>query len=305
MNKIIVLLSLILFSLSCTEATPSNRGANSEGTRKPTENACTDGDTSIQCATTYSGLMISQIYRSKGAKQLSYDEVSTLIAQGQLPTGTYRTVPDIEIDNDSAIEVITSGFNQEYAKRDCGVAVNLTSARARRNSCLNFHENYEGANDQIERGKSIWDGKTLGNSGEGQWELVLNIVDEVNPVNNISLWFDTKTKLIWSHALINQEWNSASGTDKTISICNSLNELTKTETRPEGQIAWRMPNRNEFLQADLNGARYVLDSGDKVFWTSSTGPSQSKAWAIKQATGELELQEKTNANFVRCIGVEI
>lgn len=292
------MISFIFILSSCTEAPTSGRGNNKFQSRKPTDVICTDNNTNIQCATTYSALMVSQMYHNIGVAQLSYLEEADHIKMKTLPK-TYRTIPNPQIDNDNTVKHITIGADGEYAKHDCGISDAHSSILARRNDCFSVHEN--GAGTDEENGKSNWFGNMLTNSGEGQWKLVLRDNEK-----NITLWFDTRTKLIWSHALSPEQWSIASGVDQDSSAsCHLLNELTKTTASPNGQIEWRLPNRNEFLQADLNGARFVLDGVDNLFWTASTTELETHAWVIKQSSGELFKEIKSSFKFVRCIGVEI
>lgn len=295
LKKLSILSSLIILT-GCIEA--SNNGRNGKNpTRTPQdEDPCNDSNTTIQCATEFKGLVYSQIHRSNGAKPLTYSEIQELIIKGELPT-VYRQIPEPSLDNDNNLRTASIGADHDFGKNDCGKSNELNGVIARLNDCKLQHE-------EARDGRSVWRGSTDGLSGEGQWNMIYRDNDE-----DITLWLDTRTNLVWSHSFTSESWKVASGylhkdLDEGLEpACKSLNSLTATENNPDGQIAWRLPNRNEFLQADINGARYIFDNTEDTYWTASTASHTDAAWRIKQSTGQLEEDLKVNANSVRCVGV--
>jgi hypothetical protein len=77
---------------------------------------------------------------------------------------------------------------------------------------------------------------------------------------------------------------------------------------PVKNVIWRLPNKQEVLQAYLNGSSGVLslpDSADsQLFWTVSYA-EDDKAWAIDEATGALSKVATSVQLNIRCIGVVI
>ena len=92
------------------------------------------------------------------------------------------------------------------------------------------------------------------------------------------------------------------------SLCTSLNDNINPALGklPLSRVKWRLPNREEFLQADINGARSVLvDSGSNL-WTASFDKQfggEYKAWAINHKDGILASTLIDEELDVRCVGV--
>lgn len=304
MNYLYLFTLIALVScLSVQEQDPKLQGDQGTGGRTGTI-ACTDSDTSVKCLNTFEELMSSHIHRSKGSKILSYVEEKAYLKKGELPS-SYRPIPDPKVDNDKKITPIIVGDNglgsEDYGNIDCGLnppGLVLKNNAARLNDCKERL-------DDKNLGKSIWDGARNGQNGEGEWRIMYR-----DNTNDITLWVDTKTNLVWSDELGNYDWNEASGyfpqgDENSKGVCSRLNELTKSKDHPNGQIAWRLPNRNEFFQADLNGARYVLANTEKTYWSASISDDLNFAWAITQSTGVLEKVNRAQLMPVRCIGVMI
>jgi hypothetical protein len=70
-------------------------------------------------------------------------------------------------------------------------------------------------------------------------------------------------------------------------------------------IKWRLPTRNDYLQADLNGIRFVLKTANSPFWTAtmnSASTNRSEAWTYNQSQRTIEKVAMTDLRQVRCIG---
>lgn len=271
-NYLIGIIALTLLQ-SCVEA-PSN-GRNS-GSKDPVRNE--EGDTCTNCVQATPEVYRSQMFRSRGSEQFSLATLQKAIAGGKLPE-TYYITTKPELNNETQI----IRHNQSF--KVCGISEEHTTTKKRIEHCKKLNpSNY------------LWSGKVNGISGEGNWQLIAKTDETSDSV----FWLDTTTNLLWSPLLKSQDWEIASGVNaEKTTYCASLDSITKD------QVSWRLPNRNEYLQADVNGSRFVLTQTDNTFWTASSDSSDYKnyAWAIRQSTGVLELIDKNMPHEVRCIGV--
>jgi len=71
-------------------------------------------------------------------------------------------------------------------------------------------------------------------------------------------------------------------------------------------VNWRLPTRNDFYQAELDGIRYVMpDTGGSqpVEWTSIIDSMDiGEAYRFNSATGATETVTRWNDAAVRCVG---
>jgi len=261
---------LILFGLlSCINAA-NNKRATSDGAgprdQRQTPNAGTKDTTLVYK---------SQSYRTIGKEQLSYDELGKKITTSTTDLD-YRTIPRIDTDHDGQVEM------NKFQQKNCGIVVETKTIKSRKNNCVQQNPN-----------DSVWSAKENGISGEGDWALVYK-------QDAVTVWQDLTTGLLWSTPLKTAAWKEASGAevDEEDYICGNSKLL-------EGEVKWMLPTRNEFLQADINGARFVLPSTSEIFWTASRQGQTDNAWAIMQSTGELTAMKTSRENEVRCVGIPL
>ncbi len=222
----------------------------------------------------------SQMFRDPGKSQLSYDDIIQLTIKDELPIGYYPTPkPDQVYEGD--IKPTTKQY------KTCGTGDQLNSIEARINSCRNAHQ------ENSEESAAYWSAEKSGIAGEADWELAY-----YDSSTGSELWKNKRTDLVWSHTIGVFDWNEASGYEskENKSICESLNAITGEH------LKWRLPNRNEFLMADISGARAVLADTDKTYWTASTIEGDMKV-SILQSKGTLGQVDKDVKLNVRCIGV--
>ena len=286
MNKTYTLILTALFLFSCVEA-PSN---GRKGPDAPRDGADVElPNPSCPTCVKVVAAVPSMIYRVKGTSQITYTELVNLIIKNKVPKD-YQLIPNPNLSTDDQINQTAKNYE------NCGISKNLSGVDARINSCSNIHIKFlqTGESD-----RSYWSAKTNGISGEADWQLVLNNQDEEKAID-VTLWKNTRTGLIWSNVLPNTEdWNIASGSESKLddSICSVLEKYT------EDHVKWRLPNRNEFLMADISGARFVLGNTEKTFWTaSSVSGSNELAWLIEQSSGILSKAAKYVPKSIRCIG---
>jgi hypothetical protein len=221
----------------------------------------------------------SQSYRKKGSSQLSYDKQNQNIIDDK--EDNYRAVPNPNYDYDARVTYV-GGSEFGEIETDCGSGATFSKILDRITDCKNKNI-----------GKNAWSSVDNGISGEGDWYLVVK--DGAH-----SIWQDETTGLLWSSQLKPTAWKQASGVDTDIQsddfICNSIDYFTAEE------VSWRLPTRNEFLLADINGARFVLPFTEYTYWTSSKVGNNNNAWTIHQADGKLLEADIVDQHFSRCIG---
>ena len=227
----------------------------------------------------------SQIFRDKGTQVYTYNEVANSIAGGQA-IKTVHPVPRKTVDLEEAV-------TRASTPSECGSG-NTISERI--TDCRNKNQ----------ADAYIWFGRQNGIAGEGDWVLVSH-------KSNKSVWMDLTTNLLWSPPISETNWDAASGnTTATEQVCNA-SVVGPEDNRflgiGAGEVSWRLPTRNDFLQADINGARFVLSTdplGDSsIYWTANYIAQTSQAWAIRLSTGELLKRSATDNLPVRCVGVAL
>lgn len=264
------LLSLItlLFCVSCMEAADNPVPKAKEGDKKP------ESETKTPAAN--AAVLNAHAFRVKGSTQITYEKMRQNISLGK--ESNYRTIPNPDKDNDGNVD-----FADDFGPANCGTESSLGTVSARIANCASIFTEV----------KSTWNGELKGISGEGKFLLVMK--------NNSNLvWIDELTGMLWSNSIDKGNWNQASGNIADAStdefICNRITGFT------DGEVSWRLPTRSEFLQADINGARFVLPLVSDTYWTATSVDKGLYAWAIEQSTGSLKSTHKDTELSVRCIG---
>ncbi len=237
---------------------------------------------------------VSQIHRSRGLNVLTSRTEITLITSGALPAG-YRMIPFMNLDDEG-----TNGKNIRTRTGlgrpavNCGLTANV-SLSSRISEC-----------NSLNPGSSLWSGTAEGAAGESTWRLVAKSGAQ-------EIWQDSVTGQLWSDIVDTTNWCNASGNslqETGASVdCQALGTnfscIGKAIMGLTG-ITWRLPTRNDYLQGDLNGLRFVLRESDTTgFWTAtmdSASTNRSEAWVYQQRQGTLEKDFLTDAHQVRCIG---
>lgn len=267
--------------IGCGEDVGNRRGSPTAGTPTLT------GDNFI---------VPSNITKSREQAVLQSQAINSFIANNTLPTG-YRIVPVIATDDEGASDTdnrTVTGIGRPTV--NCGTAANLTVLQ-RISDCVVQNST-----------KATWNG-TFGGAGETTWKLVTK-------TSGGEAWIDTRTSLIWSSVVGIANWCNASGNttkdavsvvdcavNGTAQVCVGKSLLGMTG------VTWRLPTRNDYLQADIDGLRYVLtDTGSTPNWTAtldSSSAERSKAWAYIQDQGTLESVLLTDSKNVRCVGAAV
>lgn len=236
-------------------------------------------------------LVASQLHRSRPNPVFSTMTEIDLIVSGNLNAG-YRTIPSMFTDdegkNGANVRTKTSLGRPTV---NCGMNAGL-SVTQRIQDCANLNVD-----------RASWIGRANGASGESTWSLVA--LSE-----NQEVWLDTRTGLLWSDLQTATNWCKASGNTQS---GNTVNCATMATSEPcISSVAlknitedWRLPTRNDYLQADLDGLRFVMKEAPTGFWTAtvdSQSEDRSVAWVYVQTQGTLEKASMTQDRNVRCVG---
>jgi hypothetical protein len=249
-----------------------------------------------------SHLVMSHVHRSRNTPVLTSLEEIAQTLTGTLPA-SYRRIPDITVDDEGTANgnVITVSFIGR-PNATCGLiaAPGIDGKIKNCNSVLNIRSN--------------WNGSVNGASGEGPWKLVAN--NQISPLESSEIWLDTRTGLVWSDVVAAGNWCQASGNKQTqaqtqvedgidCAVERSGESFCANYTMLNSDIKWRLPTRNDFLQADINGLRLVLKKKSSTFWTStlvSGIATRDQAWLYNDLKGTLSSDNMRNNHQIRCVG---
>lgn len=279
-------LVVLFFLTACNETSDSRRNRTV---------ISADRDFAIGSSEEVSKYLISHSHRDSNLPDTSnlmsvYQEGLNLRAN-QYPS-FYRDIPMVNLDHDNG------NFNIVRPQIQCGISG--TGIQTKLDDC-------KAKNSSL----SIQTGKIFGNMGEGDWQLVYK---SENGSSGHEVWMDLRTRLVWSDRLEANNWCKASGNDEdeagidcssnTLDYCTADNLFQSQKGNSETIISWRLPTRNDFLQADINGARIVLPNRDFAFWTATIDSSNNaKAWTINGKNGVLEsVSRNSGAPSIRCVG---
>lgn len=237
---------------------------------------------------------ISQIHRNRGLNVLTTGSEITLLTTGALPAG-YRIVPLMRLDDEG-----TNGNNVRTRSGlgrpgvNCGLTINATlSSRIAECNSLNA-------------ASASWSGTIDGAAGESTWQLVAKSGAQ-------EVWRDQRTGQLWSDIMDTTNWCNAAGNNLQESGPSVNCQTMGTNSTCVGKtimgltgVTWRLPTRNDYLQGDLNGLRFVLRESDTTgFWTAtmdSSSLTRNEAWVYQQRQGTLEKDVLGDDHQVRCIG---
>lgn len=150
--------------------------------------------------------------------------------------------------------------------------------------------------------KAIWEATLFGASGEADWKLV------ARDSFGLEIWIDMRTNMLWADASSGSNWCEAAGnTEEACStLLGSFDKRTCQNIAKLTNIVWRLPTRNDFLQADLDGIRFVLPTNSEAgFWTAtmdSASVLRDRAWVYESLQGTLRSAAIKTLKPVRCIG---
>lgn len=231
------------------------------------------------------------LHRDNNESILSSKDAINYLLDPSTQTNGIRSVPLMEKDDEgSSLNVKTLDSAKGRPGVVCGIKSELT-LQGRISDCA--EKNKE---------KAIWEATKFGASGESDWKLV------ARDSFGLEVWLDMRTNMLWADASEGATWCEASGNTqekclKDLSnfenrICQNVGKITN--------ISWRLPTRNDFLQADLDGMRFVLPVNvQSGYWTAtldSKSVLRELAWVYKSEQGTLESRPIGTDMPVRCIG---
>jgi hypothetical protein len=233
----------------------------------------------------------SMITRIGSEKRLSIKQVKAALKEGKLLPAKYPLFPP----KNKSMKVASPVDGIDY-EGDCGK--NTTAEFTvfdRIKDCSD--------NESILKYSKEWSGTRSGVSGEGDWRLV-------SYIDTKKVWIDNSTGLLWSDIIKVDTFDVALGKNEggvIDSLCKSSDKDPNAAFGmiPEKNVIWRLPNKQEVLQAYLNGSSGVLSSeSDSMSWTA-TFADDDKAWAVDEATGAISKVDIKETLNIRCIGVII
>ena len=285
LQGLILIVTVSLFFIGCNDDVGTNRGT--------TRNTQTQ---TAEKVTTYSG-----IHRDRRSSPITYQKEINIDSD----SANIRRIPDIHFDDEGGDgkNAITRSVSVRPTVH-CGETVKAT-LKEKIADCASIAKNGD---------KAIWNGTTEAGNAEATWNLV-TLSEITSTGDEYEVWQDGRTGMVWSHIVeVEGNWCESAGnqqgpsdtvaadcllTGKGISLCTNL-ALAELPG-----VTWRLPTRADYLQADLDGIRFVLTRGNNFFWTatvSSDVTKRDKAWVYKMVNGTLTAEPMTADRSVRCIG---
>lgn len=280
MKNALLVLSLTIL-VGCNEDAGSNRRRG-------------NGEKAIPQAETTNFLVTSYVIRDSGNPVLTTQEEITLTLTNGY-TDKYRFIPVMATDNESV-----RSFTRPTTT--CGIGATLQNIDERIADCATLNST-----------RATFSGSEYGRSGEATWRLV------ARQANAFEIWLDTHTGLVWSDVVQVGNWCQASGNNESATTTESIScvdegagENVCSNLSLEGfgnNIKWRLPTRNDFLQAELDGIRYIKKPTDIDFWTATTQSNvvgRNKAWIFSfQLQGTLISDTMNTGHQIKCIGAPV
>jgi hypothetical protein len=253
-------------------------------------------------ATADTGLISSQLHRLRGSPVLSYLGETEQVLSGKLGN-LYKIIPNMQLDNegmDTQNVLTRSGLGRPSAA--CGVGANFQGITARIEDCRK--KNGE---------SSLWVGQVNGAAGEATWQLVALTAE------GKEFWQDLRTNMVWSDVVNAGNWCKASGNKQAVSDVLTVNCSIVGEGQSHcagvlldglgENVKWRLPTRGDYLQADLDGLRFVLKKGTTLgSWTATlqaAAVNRDQAWVYHVEEGTLSAEDLASERQVRCIGAAL
>ena len=244
-------------------------------------------------------IVYSGIHRERGTDLVLYkDEISGNALS------SVRPVPDIRFDDDGADgKNVNTRTTLTRPSFPCGLVLTATLAE-KIADCALKEKNGPFAS---------WSGVAHANSAEANWSLVVLSEDTKG---NYEVWVDKKTGMVWSDTVTSEaNWCEASGSQQSESDnvgvnCPTLGKgqslCTNFNVAELPKVDWRLPTRHDYLQADIDGLRFVVSNrGINTYWTatvSSDKVKRDKAWTYVMPQGALRAELMSTDKRVRCIG---
>lgn len=205
----------------------------------------------------------SGLFRSPGKPQLTIAEEHAL---GALPSSllerkaqAYREIPVFELDDESLWSSATAlGLHDGPP---CGTA--QVSIEERAAHCA-----------------TEWDGEEHTRGPAAKWRLI------TRTASRNEVWQDMRTGLLWSDYAVAEavNWCAASGNDEDLrgymdgvncseehpNVCREASSIDARGGINGSGVQWYLPSIYDWLQAELDGIRFVLRNISTTYWSSSS-----------------------------------
>lgn len=291
-------LGLLCFLSACGDVSSNRRMGQNRNPERDRPEQGSEGSENLR----------SHMHRERGSAILSYAEEIQKRLGRDLPEILYRIIPLMEKDDEGSSKNVATVEDLGRPTVSCGRGDGFAGIDARAADC--FQKNGD---------KATWEGYRFGAAGESTWKLV------TRNGSGKEMWLDMRTGMVWSYLRANSEgknvfnWCKASGNDENASTdvivdCNALAEgisICAGHLMEEvgEQIKWRLPTRNDYLQADINGIRFIFPKeDDRGLWTATmraASEGRSEAWVYSTKEGTLAGVPLASERFVRCIGAPV
>ena len=297
--NLLVLLSLSFLLSGCDFFKAADNGGNREDAQDNPDEDPRDPNRNTRAITADDMPLYlnSQMFRAQDSTIYKEAQIAKFMAPGSEETlpNTLFPVPDKivhDMDRNTTRPNRPESCGWSFpADTQVNIATRIADCRAKNPDNFKAH---------------TWSGKENGLAGEGRWRLVVHR-------DGKSLWEDTSTGLLWSPPTVERNWDRASGNvnDPLLAVCNGASDIANKTGYFLGvkadEVAWRLPTRNDYLQADINGSRFVLsiEGDDDIYWTANYISEGQDAWAIQHSTGMLSKRDENTPTNVRCVGVVI
>lgn len=304
-----------------------------------TSSVCTGtsifGSTGIAvCNSVFGDLTASNMHRDVATAQMT---LTTEKASGAYASG-YRNVPKILKDDDGywtadqgcnssggAYQTCSTVVKATRPSTDCGMSGAITARIA---DCV------------AENGAvATWSGATKGLAGEATWKLVTrkNGSETWRDERTGLLWSDNMPS--GSYNWCRASGSSGGGPlaeDDPSDYCDNAGYQDQTTPysvcaevagfqSPDGEdyaagtsyadakggmgllsatsVRWRLPTKTDYMQADIDGIRFVLPNMNNAFWSASVYSStRDYAWVFSGYDGVMYYEFRISLNGVRCVG---
>ncbi|OFZ51350.1 MAG: hypothetical protein A2428_06835 [Bdellovibrionales bacterium RIFOXYC1_FULL_54_43] len=222
----------------------------------------------------------------------------------------YRARPVVAKDDDGS-----NAVNVTFAVRP---SVNCGTTQATIAEKISDCATQNGAN-------ASWNGATKANGGQGPWRLVTR-------GGGYEVWRDERTKLLWSDALAYTSWCRSAGNIENAGGIDCAPGGFSQPATPESwcaesagfvtpatydsrkgnmgvgttpSVKWRLPSRADWMQAEVNGLRFVLPSMGTSWWTTTIqAVSRNNAWYFDGTNGFFgNAARNATYNMARCVGI--
>lgn len=275
----------------------------------------------------FGDLIGSNMFRNVATAQITLSvEKSTTAGY---PAG-YREIPDVYKDDDGYWDsnqgcgatgglgdTCTTVIKSTRPATPCGTGLGLDTVDKKIADCLTLNA-----------ATSSWSASTNGISGEGNWKLVTLLGGK-------EVWRDERTGFLWGDTITADTWCHASGNGQTDGYCDGntasscaesvgltpaiagetwvaggydntkggMGAIPATGANPSPSVRWRLPTKYDWMQAEIDGVRFVVPNVNDTFWSATVFSNyRDVAWYFSGYVGDFYSDYRSSNVSVRCLG---